>query len=48
LLVPGIPEAASQREAAEALDKWLAWCGKSNGRRESYGVVFSEPGKLGT
>jgi len=45
LLVPGVPEAADQREAGQALDKWLAWCGRSNGRRSNYGVVFSPPGK---
>ena len=45
LLVPGVPEAANQREAAEALDKFLAWRGKSNGRRGSNGVIYSQPGK---
>ena len=40
LLVPGVPEAGSQHVAGKALADWLAWCGKSNGRRYRNGVVF--------
>lgn len=38
LLVPGVPEAGSQRDKGDALAKWLAWCGK---RKLRDGVTFS-------
>lgn len=41
LLVPGVPEAETQREAADALGTWLDWCAKRNGRRSSDGVTFA-------
>lgn len=40
-LVPGVPEAGSQSDKADALNVWLAWCGKChNGNRHSFGVSF--------
>lgn len=42
LLVPGIPEADDQTAAADALDKWLKWCAKNNGKKHRNGVVFFE------
>lgn len=38
LLVPGVPEAESQKAKADALGEWLRWC--SRGKR-SDGVTFS-------
>lgn len=40
LLVPGVPEAASQQEAVDALDAWLKWCAKGNGNNSWSGVEF--------
>lgn len=40
LLVPGVPEAESQKQAGDALSEWLSWCAKGNGRKGSYGVIF--------
>ncbi|SDD57413.1 hypothetical protein SAMN05192589_107146 [Paracidovorax valerianellae] len=37
LLVPGVPEAEDEGGMVDALDAWLAWCGK---RKNSSGVVF--------
>jgi hypothetical protein len=37
LLVPGVPEANTQKEKGDALAAWLGWCGK----RKNLGVVFS-------
>ena len=39
LLVPGVPEADTQREKGDALAEWLAWCGK---RKNKDGVVFMQ------
>ncbi len=41
LLVPGVPEAETQSDAAGALGAWLSWCALGNGRRSSYGVTFA-------
>lgn len=38
LLVPGVPEAKSQRLKADALGVWLAWCG---GNTESRHITWS-------
>lgn len=40
LLVPGVPEADSQKAKGDALETWLAWCAKGNGKKGRYGVVF--------
>lgn len=40
LLVPGIPEAANQKQAGDALASWLEWCAKGNGTKRVDGVVF--------
>ncbi|MCM2572563.1 hypothetical protein [Achromobacter xylosoxidans] len=40
LLVPGVPEADSQREAGYALGKWLTWCAGSRSARRD-GVTFT-------
>lgn len=40
LLVPGVPEAAGQSEGAAALDAWLKWCAKGNGKKGLHGTVF--------
>jgi hypothetical protein len=42
LLVPGVPEAETKKEAGDALAAWLDWCAKSNGKEHSNGVVFSK------
>ena len=39
LLVPGVPEAEGQQAKADALDIFLAWCGK---RKSRDGVVFMQ------
>ncbi len=39
LLVPGVPEADGQRAKGDALEIWLAWCGK---RKSRDGVTFSQ------
>ena len=39
LLVPGVPEADTQRAKGDALAEWLAWCGK---RKSRDGVTFSK------
>lgn len=44
LLVPGVPEASSQKEACDALSKWLTWCAKGNGKKGRHGVVFEKGG----
>ena len=44
-LVPGIPEADDQAEAGDALDAWLKWCAKNNGKKHRHGVIFSEGAK---
>lgn len=38
LLVPGVPEASSQKEKGDALAQWLGWCNK---RKSRDGVSFS-------
>lgn len=38
LLVPGVPEAETQKAKADALASWLAWCGKPKRRNV---VTFS-------
>lgn len=43
LLVPGVPEADSQREAGDALEKWLTWCAASRSARRD-GVTFTAMG----
>lgn len=43
-LVPGVPEAANQAAAGDALLAWLNWCARRNGDRDSYGVVFRAKG----
>ncbi|WP_042885472.1 hypothetical protein [Achromobacter sp. DH1f] len=40
LLVPGVPEAETQREADDALAKWLTWCAGSRSARRD-GVTFT-------
>lgn len=40
LLVPGVPEAAGQREGVAALDTWLKWCAKGNGNKSWHGTEF--------
>lgn len=40
LIVPGIPEAPDQTAAGDALEAWITWCAKHNGKRHRYGVVF--------
>ena len=39
-LVPGIPEAESEEAEADALEAWLDWCAKGNGKKHRKGVVF--------
>ncbi|PTU71455.1 hypothetical protein [Chromobacterium haemolyticum] len=39
LLVPGVPEAADQRAASDALDQWLSWCASTSHED----VVFVTP-----
>lgn len=39
LLVPGVPEASNQREAADALGRWLDWC---RGRKTRDRVIFAK------
>ena len=48
LLVPGIPESETPREALKALDKWLEWCAKQNGKKSQHGVEFlvSKPAEM--
>lgn len=38
LLVPGVPERTDQKDKADALAEWLAWCGM---RKNKDGVTFS-------
>ena len=40
LLVPGVPEVDDQSLKGDALEKWLLWCAKGNGKKSSHGVVF--------
>lgn len=40
LLVPGVPEADTQRHAGDALEKWLAWCAGSRSAKRD-GVTFT-------
>lgn len=40
LLVPGVPEAGTQKDAADALSAWLSWCAKNNGKKHRDGVQF--------
>ncbi|MDD4942573.1 MAG: hypothetical protein PHQ13_03440 [Rhodoferax sp.] len=40
LLVPGVPEGASQKDAFSALQAWLAWAAKGNGNVYRHSVVF--------
>ena len=40
LLVPGVPEAKTQKAGMDALLAFEEWCAKSNGAKDSYGVVF--------
>ena len=39
LLVPGVPEADSQKEKADALEQWLSWL---NRRKPRDGVIFAK------
>lgn len=41
LLVPGVPEAATETARLDALIAWVNWCAKRNGKKESSGVVFT-------
>lgn len=40
LLVPGVPEAETPEEKADALGKWLNWCAQGNGKKHRHGVEF--------
>ena len=40
LLVPGVPEAKSSEAAIAALEDWVNWAAKGNGKKGRYGVVF--------
>lgn len=40
LLVPGVPEADGQQAKGDALEQWLSWCARSNGKKSSKGVTF--------
>lgn len=43
LLVPGVPEAESQKDKCNALAAWLAWCGKSTWiKKNRDGVKFAK------
>lgn len=39
-LVPGVPEASDQAKAIQALDNWLIWCAKGNGKKSRGDVEF--------
>ncbi|MGB3067053.1 MAG: hypothetical protein WBC18_00820 [Ottowia sp.] len=41
LLVPGVPEADTQREKGDALGKWLAWCSGSRAAKRN-GVTLTQ------
>lgn len=41
LLVPGVPEAADQREAGNALAAFLRWAAKSHDAK-NFGIVFAQ------
>jgi hypothetical protein len=41
LIVPGVPEARTQRQKMTALMVWVDWRAKANGKPHSNGVVFS-------
>ena len=40
LLVPGVPEAKTPDDKADALSAWLNWCAKGNGKKHRHGVEF--------
>ena len=40
LLVPGVPEAGSEKAKGDALAEWLEWCARGNGTKHRNGVVF--------
>lgn len=41
LIVPGIPEANTQRQKMTALTAWVDWRAKGNGKPHSHGVIFN-------
>lgn len=45
LFVPGVPEAADQTAAADALGAWLAWAAKGRGGKGRRDVSFSSMSK---
>lgn len=40
MLVPGVPEAETEKARGDALSEWLAWLSRDNGKKHSRGVVF--------
>jgi hypothetical protein len=40
LLVPGIPEASTPETKVDALEAWLNWAAKGNGKTYMHGVRF--------
>lgn len=42
-LVPGVPEANSDKAKGDALATWLKWCARNNGHKGRHGVVFVAP-----
>lgn len=40
MLVPGVPEASTPKEAIKALIDWVDWAVKGNGQKHRHGVVF--------
>lgn len=45
LFVPGVPEAADQAAAGDALGAWLAWAAKGRGGKSRTAVSFSSMSK---
>ncbi|OGB58479.1 MAG: hypothetical protein A2503_10140 [Burkholderiales bacterium RIFOXYD12_FULL_59_19] len=41
LLVPGVPEAETEKAKVETLYAWVNWCANANGKKGSNGVVFA-------
>lgn len=41
LLVPGVPEASTDRKKVDAFIAWVEYCAKGNGRPNANGVVFA-------
>jgi hypothetical protein len=40
LLIPGVPEECTEVEKADALQIFIKWCAKGNGKNHRHGVVF--------